>query len=77
MTDYAYTYDTRQDCAGIENLTPTQQAIMREANIIARETGGDRQDILRDVFAGQSQPDDLVAVAEAWGGPGAGEEFRR
>lgn len=70
-------YDTRAGHACVESLSLVQWAIMREANMIARDTGKDRLDILREVYVGVSRPGDLVAVAEAWGGPGAGEEFRR
>jgi hypothetical protein len=77
MTDYQYTYDARQDYAGSEGLSLTQQAIMHEANLIAREFGEDRQDVLRRVFVGQSQLADIAAVADVWGGPGAGEKFLR
>ncbi len=70
----SYTYDARQDYAGFENLTEAQQALGDQINRQARQDGSDRKDLLR---AADAPPGDKAALAEVWGGPGAGEEFLR
>lgn len=68
-----YTYDARQDYAGFDNLTGEAREWGDRINRQARETGADRQDLLR---ACDAPAEVKVALAEVWGGPGAGKEFQ-
>jgi hypothetical protein len=74
LTGYQYTYDLRQDEQGFEDLTDSQQELGRAVNERARdgEDGGDRQLILRRL---KVPAENKAALAEVWGGPGAGAEF--
>jgi hypothetical protein len=76
VTNYAYTYDARQDYAGAEHLTDAQRDLMDRINQQARagESSGDRYVLL---VAADAAGADKAALAEVWGGPGAGEEFQR
>ncbi len=69
-----YTYDARQDYAGFEHLTEAQQVRGHNINEQARREGADRYDLLR---ASDAPAEDKAALAEVWGGPGAGAEFLR
>ena len=71
---YQYTYDARQDYAGYHQLTPAQQQLMTAINEQARTDGSDRRDLL---LAADAPAGDKAALAELWGGSGAGEEFLR
>lgn len=72
MNGYQYTYDLRQDEQGHEDLTDGQRGLMRSINRAARHNLGDRYDLLVKATA---SPEDKAALAEFWGGPGAGKEF--
>jgi hypothetical protein len=74
MSDYAYTYDLRQDESGFDRLTDEQRRIGEDINAVCRRTGEDRANLLRMYDA---DPGDKAAVAEMWGGEGAGLEFLR
>lgn len=70
----AYTYDARQDYAGFDTLTAAQRDLGARINEQARTEGGDRYLLL---VAADAPASDKAALAEVWGGPGAGEEFLR
>lgn len=74
MSGYQYTYPDRSDEAGFDDLTTDQQRLGHRINAEARSFGSDRQDLLRRYEAPAA---DKVALAELWGGPGAGKEFQR
>lgn len=74
MSDYAYTYPDRTDEKGFEALTPAQQQLGKRINAVARVHGNDRRDLL---IAATAPSADKAALAEVWGGAGAGDEFRR
>ncbi|GIM88817.1 hypothetical protein [Paractinoplanes toevensis] len=73
----SYTYDTHDDTAGFDTLTDAQRMLGRDVNERARngEAGGDRRLILKDIRSAPAA--DKAALAEIWGGPGAGKEFLR
>ena len=71
---YQYTHDARQDYAGFDQLTEVQRKLGDRINRQARQDGSDRRDLLA---AADADPADKTAVAELWGGRGAGEEFLR
>ncbi len=70
----SYTYDTRDDEAGFEGLTDTQRTLRDAINEQARRDGSDRYLLL---VAADAPTADKAALAEVWGGPGAGREFLR
>ncbi len=70
----SYTYDLHQDGQGFDTLTLQQQILGRADTLTARDHGGDRADLLRQAVADTA---DKAALAELWGGPGAGAEFLR
>ena len=70
----SYTYDLRQDYEGFDALTVAQREMGRDVNERARagEHGGDRFLTLMDSVG---PAEDKAALAEVWGGPGAGAGF--
>ncbi len=69
---YQYTYDTYDDYAGFENLTDEARTEGGRINRLARRDGADRHELLCESSA---TPEVKAALAEVWGGPGAGKEF--
>ena len=69
-----YTYDARQDFEGFESLTAAQRELGARINESARDVGTDRHALL---VAADAPAEDKAALADIWGGPGAGEEFVR
>jgi hypothetical protein len=66
VSGYTYTYDLRPDEQGFADLPAELQALGREINRVARETGDDRADLLA---AAGNVPDDAKDVlARVWGG---------
>lgn len=66
MTDYILTGH------GYGGLTPVQRQLHDDVQREARQNRRDMRDVLIDADA---TPGDKAAVAEVYGGPGAGEEF--
>jgi hypothetical protein len=56
------------------DLTPDQRELYNRIDIDAGYNGRDTRDLLLEASA---SPEDKAAVAEVFGGPGAGEEFLR
>lgn len=73
---YQYTYPDATDEVGFANLTADQRELGVAVNERARdgEDGGDRCLILRRLNV---PAENKAALAEMWGGPGAGAEFLR
>lgn len=71
---YQYTYPDRTDEVGFESLTPEQRELGIAVNERARdgELGGDRALILHSLKVPAANK---AALAEIWGGAGAGAEF--
>ncbi len=57
---------------GYGGLTPTQRQLHDDVQRVGREHGRDMRDVLVEADA---TPEDKAAVAEVYGGPGAGAEF--
>ncbi len=72
MSGYGHTYP--DDCsAGSDNLTPDQRELYIEVRREAAHTGQNCAGILARAHAGNA---DKAAVADALGGPGAGNPYR-
>jgi hypothetical protein len=73
---YQYTYPDATDEVGFETLTEAQRELGVAVNERARdgEDDGDRYLILRRLNV---PAENKAALAEVWGGPGAGQEFLR
>ncbi len=63
MSDYAYTYDTRDDEQGFDTLTDAQRTLGLAINAQARMTGEDRAVLLAGAAA---SGEDKAAVEQAW-----------
>ncbi len=74
MSGYSYTTGTRQDEAGFDTLTDSQRTLGHAIYDLARKDDSDRYLLL---VAADGTPQDKAALAELWGGPGAGREFLR
>ncbi len=70
---YAYTYDARDDYVGLDALSDEARGLGYQINQKVRDRGDDRIDFLR---ASTASPEAKAALAEVWGGPGAGKEFQ-
>ncbi len=77
MSGYQHTYPDPTDEVGFEALSEAQRELGRVVNERARdgEEGGDRYRILLRLR--RVPAEDKAALAEVWGGPGAGAEFLR
>lgn len=73
---YQYTYPDPTYEVGFESLTDAQRELGVAANERARdgEYAGDRAAILHSL---KVPAEDKAALAEIWGGPGAGQEFQK
>ncbi len=63
MSDYAYTYDTRDDEQGFDTLTDAQRSLGLAINAQARMPGEDRAVLLAGAAASDG---DKAAVEQAW-----------
>jgi hypothetical protein len=72
MTNYAYTYP--RDLSYLDDLPESARELGRRISTSADSFGRDLRDLLVEADA---SPEDKAALAEVWGGPGAGAEFLR